>query len=351
MATKRCPGCGAPYNGKRCRICCYTTFDAPEASRIWDSLPHREIPSRRNRVPELREEHHWPASGIGRRLFWTLTAVILAITAVFGILLPLNRADMVATAFVTATPETIALPEDGLILYESPDVRLILGWNGGPITQNISVYLENNSDRDISASTNGVAVNGMMTDSVFFYLDARKGTTSMSQLWIEPELLERQGIDEIAQIELQPEVIEEYSYMLLNKPETITFGPGGSIPLPDAQGRTIVNNDVLFLVFQGVETDGYGNLYLRFFAKNKSGEILELTSTELLVNGQSTGQHLWQRFFPDTGAVILTELYEAQSLRIEAPEDLHSLELSVITVDEYWESQSQNGPVVLQLEK
>ena len=124
------------------------------------------------------------------------------------------------------------------------------------------------------------------------------------------------------------EVIEEKNYTLLNSPEILFFGPGGSILCPDIFGEPLVENEDILLVFQGVETDGYGHLYLRFFAENRSGKLLELTSTELLVNDQPTGQHLWQRFFPDTGAVILTELYEADSLRIEEPEDLHSLELS-----------------------
>ena len=51
------------------------------------------------------------------------------------------------------------------------------------------------------------------------------------------------------------------------------------------------------------------------------------------------------------GAVIRVELYEAESLGIKTPEDIESLELSVTTVDENWETRTESDTIVLQLEK
>jgi len=228
MAKRRCPGCGARYDGKRCPECYYMPFDAPEIPKPhrWEN---RAAPQpRKMKEPEYRGEHRrktGPKSPAGLLVF---LAVLLILPSILGILASVTERVVSDIAYVRAEPETLPVPEDGLLLYDDGEVRVTLGWDGGAITGDIPVFLENNSQTDIVACTNGVAINGIMTDSVFFYLDARKGTTSMSQLWIDPVLLEQQGIGDIVQVELLPEVMEEDSYIVRSTPETITFGPGSN---------------------------------------------------------------------------------------------------------------------------
>lgn len=345
MAKRKCPGCGTYYLGKRCPECYYTPFDGEETAGIHDF--HRDSPEIVREKPRGKTP--------GRKMLRPVVIIlaILLVTNLGGILLSVTESVISNLSHSMAEPEPIPIPipEDGLVLHDGNGIRVILGWNGGEITGDIPVYLENNSQWDVTASTNGVSVNNRMTDNVFFYVDARRGTTSMSQLWIDPEEMKNLGIGEIAEISLMMDVMEDDSYSLLNEPELITFGPGGTILSPDILGEPLVKNEEFLLVFQETGVDAYGDIYLQFYAENRTGEIRELSSSELVVNGASAGQYLWQRFFPDTGAVIRVELYEAESLGIKTPEDIESLELSITTVDENWETRTESDTIVLQLEK
>lgn len=323
-------------------------FDAPEIPKPYRWENRAAPQSRKTKEPEYRGEHSRKTGRKSPVAFLAVLAMLFVLPSVLGILASITESVVSDVAYVRAEPETLPIPEDGLLLYDDGEVRVMLGWDGGAITGDIPVFLENNSQMDIVACTNGVAINGIMTDSVFFYLDARKGTTSMSQLWIDPALLEQQGIGEIAQIELLPEVMEEDSYIVRSIPETITFGPGGSITSPDILGQPLLKNDTVLLVFQGMETDAYGNIQLRLYVENRTGKMLELTSTELMINDQESGQYLWQNFFPDTSAVILVELYQTAALGIQGPGDIQTLSFHLEgTVDNDWSQGFITTPIVV----
>ena len=80
MAREHCPGCGAPYNGRKCRHCLYQ----PMTANATAARPRTEPAARQNKSPALRS---------------LLGFVILLI--LIGLLLPILRnwgADLKTTA-------------------------------------------------------------------------------------------------------------------------------------------------------------------------------------------------------------------------------------------------------------
>jgi len=337
MAKKKCPGCGAWYDGRRCPECLYEPFSAEEVPVLHDRVPRQPADTRRyvgKPVSRSGRQHH---KGPGIRVLGI--TIILIFMSVFLVTL-FAATSSVVSDFAVAAPEPLPLPEDGMLLYDQDGIRVILDWSGEAITGDIPVYVENHSQRDIAASTAGVAVNGCMNDDVFFYCDAREGTSAKSQLWIDTAELQKLGIDEIQEVSFLLEIFDENSYEVLNDREIYTIGPGGASSRPDSSGQILWEDSNIKLVFQGVEQDEYGFLYFRFYAEDLSGGTLELSTSELLVNGEESGQYLYQHFFPDTAAVLLIELYQADALGITDVQDVNTLTFTASTVvDENWGAQ------------
>lgn len=340
MAAKKCPGCGARYHGRRCPECLYAPFENEKASPSLHQ--HREPPeiSGNYRHSERNRQKKKPVAVVailfGLFFFW----------AVLGSTFFMMK-NVMETISVAAEPEPIPMPEELYVLYDNGAVQVLLAWDGGPIEGDIPVYLINNDNHRITASTNGVAVNGCMVDSVFFHCEAREGTTSMSQLWIDAEALKQMGIGEICQITLLLEIMDSETYMVLNPDqELLTFGPGGNILIPDILGQPLLARDDVLLVFQGVETDAYGFVYLKFYAENKTDKPLELFFSEPVINGKETRQYLYQYFFPDTRAVLSPELYEAADLGIAQLSDIETLEFELtITQDKHSQTVGISLPI------
>lgn len=247
-------------------------------------------------------------------------------------------------------PEPIALPEDGLTLYEENGIRLILGWNGGEITGDIPVFLVNSTGRDIYACTEGVAVNSCMVDDVFFYCEASRNTTSMSQLWIDMVNLQNLGIDAVREISLQLSIVDDDDYMRLNQQgETVSFGPGGNLSIPLAQGEPVYQTEELTVLYQGAYRDPNGQWHLRFYLQNHTGEQRLISAEDLHINGEETNLYLYQNLFPHTYAVLDQQLYDAERLQLAAPEDIRTLEftLTVTGADVPYAQETANISVTI----
>jgi len=329
MAKRKCPGCGTYFLGKRCPECYYTPFETD----ISPSFHQEERSSERPR-PQGRR----PAPGFRAGKLFIIAWVVIFSVLIVGTLTSII-AGIRSTSYMEM--EVIALPEDGLTLYDDDGIQVILGWNGGQITGDIPVYLVNNSSRDIYACTGGVAVNGCMVDAVFFYCEAGKNSTAMSQLWIDTAYLQTLGIPSVRDITLQLSVVDDKDYTQLNpEGEYHTFGPGGDPEIPVVSGKTLYQSEDMSLIYQGVHKDEYGLWNLRLYLQNHSGETLVADFSELIINGEEMDQYLYQSLFPHTYAVLDRELYRADALQLTSPEDVRTVEFD-LTVSRYGESYSQ----------
>ena len=76
MANQRCPGCGAPYNGKKCRRCLYQ----PMAVKAPASSP----PVRRKKLTTNRKSSSALGSLLGFLILLALIAMLLPVLRSWG---------------------------------------------------------------------------------------------------------------------------------------------------------------------------------------------------------------------------------------------------------------------------
>ena len=343
MAKTTCPGCGLRHDKKRCPQCYFEPFDAEEVPKV----RHTHIPARRPPQPSRAVPlggYRSPRSRKRTGHFSALRAVcavILVVISMTSVLFVAMEDALSDFSLAVRETEPIPLPESGTTLYDSDGIRVILGWDGGEITGDIPVFLENNSSRDVYACTEGVSVNGCMVDDVFFYCEAKENTTAMSQLWIDTAYLKTLGIHTVQDITLQLSIVDGKDYIQLNAPEDYhTFGPGGSGEAPLVSGQLLYQSEALTLVYQGAGKDAYGEWQLRFYLQNHSSEVLDVSTSELYINDEETAQYLYQQLFPNTWAVLDREIYRGEQLQLTAPEDIRTLEFDLI-ISQYGDTYAQ----------
>lgn len=313
MATRRCPSCGRSYNGKRCKNCLYEPFGEVTTSfelHTADVSSRRDIPPVRRQAaparpgyPARSRKKNTAGKQILKRIgiFWiVLTLVSSLLPVLVDIVTDLGGSHEEVWA---PQPEPIPLPEDALVLYEDADVMVLAGWDGlSPIDEDIPIYVQNFTGKDLTVCTDGVAVNGCMSEDIFFYCDAYRNSVSRATLWADPDVLGKLGIQHIRHIQMSIDVMDEDYNMLVDG--AIAEAGDGYLQEMEASGKVLYDQDGFRLVFQGWETNSYGNSTLFFYAENNTDSFMELSGNELMIDGKETGCWLWQNFLPGTKGIF-----------------------------------------------
>lgn len=315
MAIRRCPSCGHSYNGKRCKNCLYEPFGEvissfelhPRQSPSQQASP--SIPHRQRSSPSREQKKHSAGKLILKRIgiYWLVLILITSfLPAVLNFVTDLSFSSEEVWA---PQPETVPLPQEGIVLYEDADILVLADWDGvTPIDQDIPIYVQNFTGKNLVVCTNGAAVNGCMAPEVFFYCEAYRNSVSRATLWIDPAILEDLGIQQIRHIQMAIDVADE-DYNLLTEGAFVAVGDGYQQEM-DTSGEVLFDQDGFRLIFQGWETDIYGHTTMYFYGENNTDMPLELSGTELLIDGKETGWWLWQNFFPGTRSILSARLID-----------------------------------------
>ena len=353
MTSRRCPSCGHSYNGKRCKNCLYEPFGDVRPSfelHREEALPRREAPPIRPSAPPSRSGYPPRSRGrrkqsqAGKTIFkrlGTVWAVILLLTGLLPMLFEVM--DNVGSSYMTATRETIPLPAEGTVLYEDADIQVIADWDGTPIDDNIPVFVRNFTGKNLTVCTDGVAVNGCMTDDVFFYCDAYRDSVTRADLWVEPDVLAEMGIQAGLYIQMNIDVMDEDYNMLVENASAALGDP--YIQELNGSGDILYDQDHFLLVYKGMDEDQFGDPRLVFYAENNTERLLELSANELLINGEETGCWLWQNFLPGTKGIFYGRFHDyiIPKGNVLAETDLF------LTPDGDWNQEIYLGPVNFQL--
>lgn len=340
--ARRCPGCGKVHSRKTCPHCLYTPFQEeeylPSSHRKWGEVtsdPPPRDPRRVSTIPQWQKQsaprpRTVRPAGTGyetrRRSRSAKPAKAVVIALLVLMLLPwiLGVAFAVVEEVVSdityavpePAPEHLQLPEDGVVLCDEQGFTLVADWPGGPIDGDVRIVARNDSGKDLTACTNGVAINGCMYDDAFFYCEAPEGGMAETWFWIDMEdLFKTTGIKTIETITFRTEVYDSREYREYLPAMTTTLCPSGSAdfrqPL-NRDGQLLFDRDGVCLVYQDAwETDNNTWIF-RFYAENNTDKLLNLYSDEVYIDGEETGHFFGQLLLPQTAAVMDLELYDPE---------------------------------------
>lgn len=136
MANNRCPGCGAVYNGKKCRLCLYTPMETDLSRHSRKSSPSSRPKKKPSAAGSLRD--------------------FLIILAVIAITMPLIRnwgVKLDAVEAANRTPESI--PGNTAVLYQQDFITLL-----APEQADTALWFYNHGKEDILMICKDITING-----------------------------------------------------------------------------------------------------------------------------------------------------------------------------------------------
>ena len=359
---KRCPCCGAPYNGKRCRECYYEPFteeiahglhthegepliiEQPEDRPVRRSVPTRQKECRQYSGRRKKTSPKW---------LWP----ILIVTAFMV-------AQYVLTEFITEKvssmsslwsddgdtweTEAVIRPEDfhhQTVLYDKDGILAVADWkDGDTYTDEIPVYLRNDSDRDVMLLSSMDCVNGYMTEYRLFLGEVEAGQEEMTSIWVNDTDLESGNIETIGELSFCLEVTDASDYNPLDStpamlqewfPEAQTVGllycsaePNSQYQVDTVQGY--LEEAGITLTYTGSEGELCEDGAFRFRVENHSERNIWLYTMETYVNGESADLFLFDELAPDAWGKCEMWLYDAG---VERVRDITSLELVLGVLD------------------
>lgn len=348
MARYQCPGCGMPYDGKKCRNCYYETFTEEIAHGDHTHRGEPLVIKSASRRPVPRKDPFGCEKKTrkkGKRLPATLLAVLLFFAEPVAELAAdlIESMEDTVSAFTTqAEPEPEAkLPEDTMILYQDENVCIRTDWQYDSFEDGLSIILENNSDRDITVSTRDVIVNGYLMEYASLYCRAGGGQTGWGQLDLDETDLRKAGIGDIQKISLDLEICDSdtYEILALTPAFDLATDPDYVPTANDLGGMTVLEQDGLRVSYLGYAPSDYAPEEFRegtllFHIENTTEHALLVYTSEAVPDVT-----IWCEVPPQTNVVTDAYLYSLEEQGINSLEDMPQLNFCLEVWD--WEDGTE----------
>lgn len=356
MARYRCPSCGAPYNGKRCKSCLYENFSEEiahgmhthEGEPLVIDEPVRKPIPRQNpfACPPKRPAKTWTPPKQKPRKKKSGLSIALAVLAILWLAEPiLGGIGQIVDSFsqfssVSAPqpePEPDAtLPANGTVLFDDGQVRVVADrQDGQAYLQDFPVAVQNSSGEPLCVSVDDVIVNGYVMPASL-YCEVAPGHTGQDDFYLYQEDLDNAGIDSVQQISFRLDIYNTDTYETYHLTEPITLlADDPDYVQPDAdQGTELFNQDGLRIVYRGYVPASYdpeslADGDLLFYLENNTGKDLEVYTIDSGVNGESAEITLWSSLPRNTRAVSTVYLYPLEDLGITSLEEITRMEISL----------------------
>ena len=348
MARYVCPSCGAFYNGKKCRQCCYEHFSEEIAHGghthrgeplVIDAPTRRPIPKKDPFGCEKKSRRAYRPKEKKQRPFAGLMSIFLVIYA----LLPLVRDwGLELEAREEAAPEPV--PASLVTLYEEGDFTFSVQKEQiGDFDEGLRIWVKNDSEEDCYVNARTVTANGFAMQYRNLYVDAAAESWGMGTLYLDQNELEAAFIEDVRELSFSLEVVSDESYRVLLVTPPLGLSTGESVETPEISGALPLIDDAgIVMEYLGHWSEPgapYEEGQLRFYLENNTEETLSVTSLAVSIGGEDTELYLWAELPPGTKAVAAMDLWD---LKIEtSPTELGDLEMTVEFFN--WEDYSASS--------
>jgi hypothetical protein len=174
------------------------------------------------------------------------------------------------------------------ILYEDDSIKIVFtGMEESMFGKDINVYIENNSEENITVQVRDCSVNGFMMDPIFSS-DVAAGKKANDSMTLMSSNLESNNITDISTVELSFHVFdtETLDTIFETDPVIINFGGtgGDESPSPSATGELLYEGNGITIMYQSV-SEGLFGPEINVSISNDSEENVTIQVRDCSVNG------------------------------------------------------------------
>lgn len=313
MARRKCPCCGEPYNGKRCKNCCYENFteEISHGNHAHEGEPlvvRWSAPVKRPQPTITRESDCAPYAGRKKGknpLFKWIVVAVVVMVSLFSDYAESGEtgdfSDWFPDDFVTL-PE---VSEKSFVLFDDGEVLLTADWEQGEKFANpITVRMHNGTDLTMSAMLDSIYVNGYRMEYASFYCYAEPGESGWGELWLDEEELARCGIADVQQILLKVMLVDGESYGLYGDSGLATLNCAVALgfkqPVDDS-GMLLYDADGIRVIFRDIVGSACEDARLEMYLENNTDHVMDINFETVSGNGIPAEVYLFCRLEPEPG--------------------------------------------------
>ncbi len=177
--------------------------------------------------------------------------------------------------------EQVLYEEGGLkITATSLDMEEFLG-------PELSVLIENNTEKDLTVQTRDVSINDLMIEPTFSS-DVAAGKKANDAIAFFTEDLERNAIDKIAKIELRLNIFTSDDFETVAETDPIVINTSAKdtyVQTFDDSGDVVYEKDGIRIIDKGLATDEFFGPEIRLYIENNTAKAITVQVQNVSVNG------------------------------------------------------------------
>lgn len=227
------------------------------------------------------------------------------------------------------------------------------GLDEGLFGPEISLTVENNSDKNVTVTCRDLSVNGYMFSSSGLYADVAAGKKSKDTITLMSSEMGSAGIDTVAEVAFFLHIYDSDTYKDVDNSDLITLRTSVADtyvqPVDDA-GELIYSNKDVRVVCKGLKDDSFWDGTLVFFIENNRKDSISVYAENVSVNGFMVDEGMWADLRSMTRSVDGMYLLSLDKAEVESLEDVKSIEFTLRIVDAQWHEIDKTDPIELNFE-
>lgn len=243
----------------------------------------------------------------------------------------------------------------GTVLYNKDGIKVtVTGYKTesfyGP---EISVKIENSSDKKVLVSTDLLSVNGYMMEDVLLYADVDAGSEVEDFFLFSNETLAQRGIKEISEVKFYIVVSDPDTYDTFDTSKLLSLNLTESYTRTvDYSGQELYNKDDIQIIFKGVGSDDLFDGLVYFLVKNNSGKNISVYAHEIFINGTKSDDTFWSDVRDGTVNLDSMVLWDLSSLRLTSVDEIETITLTLYVIDyDTWDEIDFTETITITIEK
>ena len=217
----------------------------------------------------------------------------------------------------------------------------------------ISLTVENTSDKNITVSSRELSVNGYMFTSSSLYADVAAGKKAKETMTLMSSEMEAAGIDTVAEVAFWLHIYDSDSFKDIDDSDLITLRTSVAdtyVQEVDDSGELIYSDKDIRVVCKGLVDDSLWDGTVVFYIENNRNESVSVRAENVSVNGFMVDEGMWADLRPMTRSVDGMYLLSLEDAEVESLEDVKSIEFTLKIVDAKWKEIDETDPIELTFE-
>ena len=217
----------------------------------------------------------------------------------------------------------------------------------------ISVIIDNTTDKSVLVSSEQLSVNGYMMDDVMLYAEVEPGTQVEDYLMFSDEDMAQCGITELANVEFYIQVMDPETYKTLDTSKLLSLKLIGNYDQAiDYSGTELYNQDGVRIIYKGIEGGSMFDGLVYLFVENNSGRDISVYAREITINGMASDDSFWSDLRAGTVVIDSMVMWDLEAVNVADVSQIETISMQFRIIDlESWDELAVTDTITINIEK